>query len=205
MNKQYNEIMDNIKVTDEMRNRIMQNIQRADISSTEKTKTFHFLSFKRYLAFVACFALVLGSAIMVPRLLNPNGLTHTGDIITVASAEELSTTMGFEVKDIVNIPFTVEKTAYNAYWKEFAEIKYIGTNQALTYRKSSGTDINSGDYTHYDVAINKELQDVTIEIKGTGDLYYTATWNNKGYSYSFFFDNGIYEAALVSLLESNIE
>lgn len=210
MNKRYDKIMDSIKVTDEMRSRILQNVQRAEITPDRKSMVIRFSSVKKYIALAACFAVVLVGALTIPNLLTPkppadlDGLTQNGDIVAVASAEELSAVVGFDVSDVSSIPFTVEETDYTAYWQELAEIKYTGVGQTMTYRKSTGTEDNSGDYNTYDVVADKELQGVTFELKGSGELYYLAVWNTNGYSYSLSFAEGIDETALSGLLENNI-
>ena len=67
-----------------------------------------------------------------------------------------------------------------------------------------GVEDNSGDYGVYDVIVDKALQGVTFELKGSAELYYLAVWNTDGYSYSLSFENGIDEATLTGFLESNI-
>ncbi len=210
MNKRYDEIMENIKVTDEMRSRILQNVQRVEITPDKKPKMIRLSTIKKYIALAACFVLVLLGALTIPHLFtskqpaDPGGLTQDGDIVTAVSAEELSKVLGFDVSDISGIPFTVEEAGYTAYWQELAEITYTGDDQTMTYRKSIGTENNSGDYDTYDVVTDIELQGVTFELKGSGELIFLAVWNTNGYSYSLSFADGIDEVALTGLLESNI-
>ena len=209
-NKRYDEIMDTIQVTEEMRSRILQNIQKAEIKPAEKAKVVRFSSFKKYMALAACFAVALVGTLTVSHLLTSKpsteqgGLTQGNEIITVASAKELSEAVGFEVSDVVNIPFTVEEAGYISYWQELAEINYSGEGHSLTYRKSAGAADNSGDYNAYAVIADRELQGVTFKWKGNGELYYLAVWNTNGYSYSLSFKEGVDEATLIGLLESNL-
>ena len=58
------------------------------------------------------------------------------------SLAELTKKAGFNVKDIseADMPFKVMSTSYLWCWNEFAQIIYEGTDNSLTYRKTSGTD-----------------------------------------------------------------
>lgn len=210
MNNRYDEIMDNIKVTDEMRGRILQNVQCAVAEPNKQAKVISFSSIKRYVAIAACFAVLLVGALTVRNLhkqgqpSDPGGLTQDADIVTAASAEQLTEVIGFEVNGVSDVPFAVEETNYTAYWQELAEIKYSGDGQTITYRKSLGSDDNSGDYNSYDTVVDKELKGVAFELKGDGELFYLAVWSTNGYSYSLSFGSGVDEASLTNLLESNI-
>lgn len=197
MKKRYDEIMDKIEVTDEMRSRILQNIQRADIASQPKTKVIRFPAIPKYLSIAACFAVLLIGALIVPHLLNPEQgnepglMAPGGDIVTVDSAGALSQAVGFEVNDLTDLPFTVDETTYTAYWQEMAEITYTGDGQSVTFRKSIGEDDNSGDYSTYENVMEKELNGNTVTLKGNGNAYTLAVWSDDNFSYSLQISDGI--------------
>lgn len=71
MKKEYDEIMEHIEVTPEMRQRVMRRIQEEDIS-VSTPKILRFSSFKKYLSIAACFVILLAGAIALPNLLNQN-------------------------------------------------------------------------------------------------------------------------------------
>lgn len=56
-------------------------------------------------------------------------------------------------------------TSYLWCWNEFAQIIYEGTDNSLTYRKTSGTDDISGDYNQYEQILDKVVNGVDITIK----------------------------------------
>lgn len=82
MSKKYNEIMDQVRVTDEMKQRVLQNVKEG--IETEKIpesgKIIHsrFLSYgrtSRYLSVAACIMMLLVGGLTVPQLLHRgNGL-----------------------------------------------------------------------------------------------------------------------------------
>ena len=57
MTLKYDELMDRIEVTPEMRQRILKNIETADLTPDKKVLRLHHL--KQYLAAAACFALLI--------------------------------------------------------------------------------------------------------------------------------------------------
>lgn len=65
MTLKYDELMDRIEVTPEMRQRILKNIETADLTPDKKVLRFHHL--KQYLAAAACFALLITGIYTLPQ------------------------------------------------------------------------------------------------------------------------------------------
>ena len=61
----YDELMDRIEVTPEMRQRILKNIETADLTPDKKVLRLHHL--KQYLAAAACFALLITGIYTLPQ------------------------------------------------------------------------------------------------------------------------------------------
>lgn len=207
--KQYDEIMNKIAVTDEMKARILENIQETDDETKTVNEVARYKAVKRYLSVAACVALLLAGVLYAPRFLTPDDedqaeLMGPGSgIITVTSAEELADTVGFEIEEIEKLPFGVEETIYTSYG-DLAEISYIGENQSLTFRKSVGDEDNSGDYTVYDQTVSRSIGANKIEVKGDGELFYLAVWSMDGFSYSVSVENGIDAAVFTDIIGSLI-
>ena len=99
MSKKYNEIMDQVRVTDEMKQRVLQNVKEG--IETEKIpesgKIIHsrFLSYgrtSRYLSVAACIMMLLVGGLTVPQLLHRgNGLPQdpTGTAVGTAPWQAL--------------------------------------------------------------------------------------------------------------------
>lgn len=209
MSKRYEEVMSHIKVTEEMRNRILNNIQSADITAP-KRNVISFRTVKKYLPAAACFLLLLVGALAFPRSLTPDlsenpPLAIGGGIVEVSSIEELSETVGFEVEDIAGLPFDVEQTAYTSYWQELAQVSYTGEGQTLLYRKSVGEEDNSGDYTDYETCIDVEVNHISVQLKGDADSFHLAVWHTDGYSYSLSVqsENGLSEAEFIKIISES--
>lgn len=187
MKKEYDEIMDHIEVTPEMRQRILRHIQEKNIIPSSP-KVLRFSSFKKYLSVAACFVVLLAGAIALPNLLNGNEVEPpvlVGQGIEEAmSIQELSELVGFEIKEEFTLPFTIEETMYSSYWNELAEIRYTGGGQSAVYRQSPGTDNNSGDYNSYKESAEISAGSITVTLSGDGGTFSLAVWTDGDYAYS---------------------
>lgn len=195
--------MAHIEVTDEMKSRILNNIQKADITAPQKN-VIHFPDVKKYLPLAACFALLLVSVLTLLHALMPDSsdnpiLAPNNDIVKVSSIEELSNTVGYEVE----IPFVAEQIEYTAYWQEMAQISYTGEGQTLIYRKSVGEEDNSGDYTDYQNCIEVEINTISVQLKGNAETFNLAIWNANGYSYSIQVGKGLSAEQFIELIEDS--
>ena len=197
MKRRYDEVMDRIAVTDEMRRRILRNIQNMDIASAESRGTMPV--FGKYLSAAACFVVLLAGVFAaghIAGLFQSSGpdVTIGNGIVEVDTAGQLAAAVGFEVEDLGGLPFTVEKTAYVSYWDELAEITYAGEGQTAAFRKSPGTEDNSGDYNAYSTVKEINAGPLTVTLKGSGEAYTLAVWSAEGYAYSIRLSEGISES-----------
>ena len=113
MGKAYDEIMEKIKVTPEMRQHVLERIAREDIIPS---KAVRFSALKKYLSVAACLILLLAGVVTLSQLLErtepePPVLT-VPNIVEAASLQELSGLVGFEVTTEFSLPFEVEKITY---------------------------------------------------------------------------------------------
>ena len=201
--KHYDEIMDHIKVTDDMRSRILENIEAENIGAERRRKQ-NVRTMTKLLSMAACLAIIFAavSALRNPAQvstrddLQPNdgdtpGYVQGGaDIIELDSASALSAAVGFEVDDI-DLPFTPEQTEYISYWHELAEIDYIGDGKTARYRKAVGTDDCSGDYDVYTDTTEFKAGSMTVTLKGDTGEYTLAIWTDGSYSYSLSLSDGM--------------
>lgn len=197
--------MDKITVTEEMRKRILHNIQTADYVQPSKLLS----SCKKFLPLAACLAvLLIGTAIFqkyfVPQQPAPTpmgaSVKNLMEITEFATAKELSQTVGFEVTDLSGLPITVEHTTYLSFGQELAQIEYTDGNQTITFRKSAGSEDNSGDYTAYSITEIQKINSDTVTLKGEKEKYHLAIWEKDGFSYSLHFTNGITSDEMQNLI-----
>ena len=192
MARAYDEIMEKIEVTPEMRQRVLERIARED---TVSTKVVRFPVWKRYLSAAACLVLLLVGAAVLPRLLEqpeqgPPVLT-VPSIEEAASIEELSGLVGFEVTTDFSLPFEPKEITYCSYWSKMAQIEYSNGQYSATYRQSQGTDDNSGDYNVYSDTVEITVNDRIVTLKGNNETYMLAVWTDGTYAYSLSVSSGI--------------
>ena len=194
LKKRYDEIMDKIQVTDEMHNRILDHIQKSDLQKTKPFKITWSHTVKKYGSIAACLVILAASAVVLPSLWkqpeNP-AILEGSDIVTVSSLPSLATVVGFEPSGIPSLPFEVQETIYTVYWQELAEITYYGETQVAVFRQSRGSVDNSGDYSSYDTQTTLSADGIPVTLKGSGDIYSLAIWENNGFSYSIRLSSGI--------------
>ena len=197
----YDEIMEKIVVTAEMKQRILSTIDASDLKTDRKIIPFY--PYRKLLSFAACLAVLLMGAISIPRLLKADIMqapVDIAEIVDVDTIEELSQSVGFDIKDLTSLPFEAVETIYTNFGDVFAQIAYIGENQALYYRKSLGTDDNSGDYNIYDSESELAMQDISVTLKGNNGLFQLAVWTDGTYAYSISLTEGIAKDSFANII-----
>lgn len=206
MKNRYGKVMNHIEVTTDMRDRILNNINRLDLNQIPD-KIMPFPNYKKYLSIAACFVILLVGSFLVQNRINwTREPTQQAipDIVEYHSANELSKAVGFTVKEIQNIPFEVETVQYTAYWKELAEIRSIGRNNTLVFRMAARSEEVSGDYSVYTDIKNVTVNGALFTLKGDASKYKIAVWQAEGYSYSVQFTEAVSEQEMIITLQ-NVE
>lgn len=186
LRKAYQEIMDQVEMTEDMRSRILQNISGA--KREEKPKTLPFPVRKALAAAAACLALLIGAFSL--QGLNPfrpvPSTEQAGpvfDVVECRSAEELSEKAGFAVEE-PQLPFEVTGKTYCILWGELAQIEYSAAEETIVYRVSRGTGDNSGDYNTYGDVVQRTVNGTSVTLKGNNGGFSLALWQKDGLSCS---------------------
>lgn len=207
--KSYGDIINRIEMNNEMKNRILKNIQNDNYKSNYLSKRINFYDIKEYVIIAACFVLLVGITVYVPKYMSMGKeqvnsarmMSAPVDIIEYASAEELSNALGFEMNDI-SVPFDVLDTTYTEYFNNLGQIYYNGENQSLTLRKSLGEYDNSGDYTQYTNIVDVVGDGIDMTLKGNSEAYNLALWQKDGFSYSLRFANAVSREEFVNIINN---
>lgn len=215
MSKLYNEIMENIYLTPETKEQILCHVSERE----RKAKVQNMKKWTKYISIAACCALIVGAAYGIHTLHPDKTVSEEEDMTTAdmvddgaqianpmkeyGSAEELSDAVGFTVREIGELPFTVKETLYFTYDDTLAEIRYTGDDQEVYFRKSQGEDEdNSGVYNTYSQTTTITVGDTEITCKGESDAYELAIWKKDGYSYSISLQTGISLEELQAMIET---
>ncbi len=195
----YEEIMDRVEVTPEMRQRVLSNLEQA-----RKPKR---PALRQLMSLAACLAILLccwyaWKPRQQTQVENP-GAQGASQVENVASLEALSQKTGVPMKELTGLPFDVEATQYVSYWEELAEIQYFGQTDSLCYRKSHGTEDNSGDYNVYSQVKTLDVSGCAVTLKGGAEGYSLAAWTDGTYAYSISASKPLTEETFRGLLEAN--
>lgn len=208
MSETYKEAMNHIVVTEEMKLRILENIQHVN---WEKKNVASSVWPKRYMAVAACLALLIVGTVSITTLNvptqpeNPSGMqSGVLNITNASSADELSQLVGFEVQNLKYVPFDITEIQYTSYGGELAEIKYIGETQNLVFRKAAGNIDPSGDFESYPDTVTLDFDSISVTLKGESGAYALAIWQDGSYSYSMKFSVPLTKTEWTSVLEAEV-
>lgn len=202
----YRELMEQVNLTPEARERILTNVQQADLSpQAEKVVPFprRRQTWRRWASLAACLVVVVAALFAVPLLREQPDTAPPVQALPpfrqVDSLDALSEAVGFPVTEVSSLPFDPVSTTYTAYDEGLAEITYTGSGgQTATYRQSCGTEDNSGDYNLY--PDTQTLPDQNATLKGQDGLYTLALWTDDTYTYSLHLSSGLSADAWQALL-----
>lgn len=205
MKNKYNEIMSRVKVTPQMHDRIMEKINETNFDEKNYNNWKSLGIYKKYIYVAASVLFLFAAVITMSYKINvdnkPSVLT-VPDIREHFSAKELSSNVGYEVKEVKNIPFKVEKITYVSYWGKMSEITYSGENNVLVFRMATSDEDVSGNYDKYNDIKNSRTGSYNVTIKGNNGLYNLAIWQFKHFSYSLQIDQAITESELLNIVQS---
>lgn len=200
--------MEQVTLTPEARERILTNVQQADLSPQPEQKIVPLRpkqqTWRRWASLAACLVVVVAAVLAVPQLrAEPNETTPpqlTGvPFQEVDSLAALSDAVGFPVTEPSALPFDLVNTTYTAYDEGLAEITYTGPDdQTATYRQSLGTADNSGDDTLYEDT--QVIPENNATLKGQDQSYTLALWSDDTYTYSLNLSTGLSADAWQTLL-----
>lgn len=205
----YRELMEQVNLTPEARERILTNVQQADLSpQPEKVVPFsrHRQTWRRWASLAACLVMVVAALFAVPLLREQPDTAPPVQVLPpfrqADSLDALSEAVGFPVKEVSTLPFDPVSTTYTAYDEGLAEITYTGSGgQTATYRQSCGSEDNSGDYNLYPDTQTLPEQNATL--KGQDQRYTLALWTDGTYTYSLHLSSGLSADAWQALLGEN--
>ena len=205
----YRELMEQVTLTPEARERILTNVQQADLSSQpEKVVPFprRRQTWRRWASLAACLVVVVAALFAVPLLREQPDTAPPVQVLPpfrqVDSLDALSEAVGFPVTEVSKLPFAPVSTTYTAYDEGLAEITYTGSGgQTATYRQSCGSEDNSGDYNLY--PDTQALPEQNATLKGQDGLYTLALWSDGTYTYSLNLSSGLSADAWQALLGEN--
>ena len=186
----YDEVMEKLEVTPEMRARILKNVEAQAAEPRKKPNPL-----LRFAALAACLAVLLVGAVALPKFISSpvpeeSETMIANGMIELPSRDELSEAVGFPVKSASALPFFPQSILYTSYWGEMAQIDYANGGSSACFRQSLGEEDNSGDWNEYPAQEALSVSGCTVTLKGAPDSYTLAIWSDGTYSYSLSLSAG---------------
>ena len=186
----YDEVMEKLEVTPEMRARILRNVEAQAAQPRKKPNRL-----RRFAALAACLAVLLVGAMALPKFIS------SPVPVEVTSKEELSEAVGFPVKSAQSLPFFPQSIYYTSYWGEMAQIDYANGGSTACFRQSLGEEDNSGDWSEYPAQKSLTVNGCAVTLKGERDSYTLGIWSDGTYSYSLSLSAGQPASVWAELIE----
>ena len=197
----YDEVMEKLEVTPEMRARILQNVKTQMAEPCKKPKRL-----RRFAALAACLAVLLMGAMALPKFISSpvpeeSETMVANGMVEVTSKEELSEAVGFPVKSAQSLPFFPQSIYYTSYWGDMAQIDYANGGSTACFRQSLGEEDNSGDWNEYPAQESLTVNGCAVTLKGERDSYTLGIWSDGTYSYSLSLSAGQPASVWESIVE----
>ncbi len=212
MTEAYNEIMEHIEVTPEMRRRVLENAEAA----VKRPRVVHLSarSAKTLLSLAACAALIVFASLSVSDFSREAdtaqeesgdaqlGVSAVYGIEECAGREELSEKLGFDVAEPGYLPFDVQEREYCVYWGSMAQSCYRAGDAQVMLRQERGSDDISGDYNVYETVLNVEINGAEATLRGADGKFSGAVWQQDGFSYSVFCSPAVSQSEMQRIIEN---
>ncbi len=197
----YDEVMEKLEVTPEMRARILQNVETQMAEPCKKPNRL-----RRFAALAACLAVLLMGAMALPKFISSpvpeeSETMVANGMVEVTSKEELSEAVGFPVKSAQSLPFFPQSIYYTSYWGDMAQIDYANGGSTACFRQSLGEEDNSGDWNEYPAQESLTVNGCAVTLKGERDSYTLGIWSDGTYSYSLSLSAGQPASVWESIVE----
>ena len=196
MTKAYKEIMERVRLTEEMEQRVLMGA----LAAMEPSASSRACGFRRWGALAACLVVMAAGALLLPGLwsqpVEPGPVTVTPQMVSAATQQQLEELVGFPVETLTGLPFTPIQVEYTAYG-EMAQVRYVGEEQTAVYRKAVSEEDISGDYTLYDHIWQVERDGVTLTLKGNEEGCALVLWKQGDFSCSLRFTPPVEETLAV--------
>ena len=166
----YDEVMEKLEVTPEMRARILQNVKTQMAEPCKKPNRL-----RRFAALAACLAVLLMGAMALPKFISSpvpeeSETMVANGMVEVTSKEELSEAVGFPVKSAQSLPFFPQSIYYTSYWGDMAQIDYANGGSTACFRQSLGEEDNSGDWNEYPAKESFTVNGCAVTLKAFRDF-----------------------------------
>ena len=186
MRSRYNQIMADVEVSAELREKVLGNLKTNDAYK----KYTPWYNSKKWIAMAACAAvIILGTSIFILRPQEP--ISDNSNVTLVLppiidhyeNIDQLASNVEFTVSELTVLPENNMEIDYLTIG-ELAEVRYLGIEQELTLRMGSGQKDVSGVYGTYDSVLEITVRGDTVQLLALEEEILLAKWRHGDVSYS---------------------
>lgn len=192
MGRKYDEAMEHIELTREMRERILDNVEKALLEEKEKAKVIRFRRVKRAAAMAACLCLVIVGGLMVRR-----PWETPGSEVVLCPTPILEMTSQAQMEEYLDFQVPVLEKAVAGYLvyvsQETSAMACVNYEDGSQFRMEQGTGDISGIHGG-SLTGEKTVDAVTVSYYTYQDLDGTvsyALWEHRGFTCSYVFPEEI--------------
>lgn len=122
--------------------------------------------------------------------------------VDAESFSDVREQLGYDFKVPQYLPEGYELDTVSLMFETLVQISYLSENDQIVYRTEK-TDIDiSGDYNVYDTVETVTVNNADTTLRGSGELFYGAVWNDGDMSYSLSSMNGLDKDTIIRIVES---
>lgn len=114
---------------------------------------------------------------------------------------EIREQLGYEVKLPQKLPQGYQADSVSLLFGELLQISYTKEDNTILYRTQKTSGDISGDYNIYEKVETKQINGTDVTLKSSGDLCYTAIWNDGESSYSLYSREGLTQRDMILIIE----
>lgn len=204
LENKYTEAMGALRVTPEMRRRVLEGAVREAGRTGEQHSPGRPAAFRRCMpaALAACLCLAVLSAALLPQLTRrePNPVQIVNPVEKTESLEELAGQTPFPLRTPGRLPegYAVESAGLIA--GTLVQVYYQGPGGRISYRMAAGNGDVSGDYNTYGEESAVRAGDYDVTLRGDGTGVSLAVWTGDGFSYSLSFETPVEEKTALAII-----
>ena len=212
----YNDLMNNVVVTEDMKNRILQNIEDeldgnnvsksndkekvSDTDNKEKVTFFRSQTYKTWLSVAAAVLIVTVSGIAIKTVIGDGYRRHDSAAMSEGAVGNMTPAQeAFEApKDAAEAPAEEANEAEEAAVTGNEPSVFKMTGQEADYVKLTGDD------AEYSVIEETQIDDVTVTVRGNGDMLSSAMWYDGSETFAVYYNEPVSKEVLTEAVEDVI-
>lgn len=205
MKNKYQRAQEYIHVTSEMKERILESVNKLKENKPSEARSFSCRRIRRIAAAAACLIIITGAALLIPHLLK-HGQPPAFDMSRIQEKIDYDLYVPEKLPEGYQIShYTVLENAVNiSYQFNESQINYTMSKNTFGINSLPPTDINNSENNHnscYDVKYITVCNHL-VTLYGSNSGYEYAEWYHNDYHFELAFSDSLSEDEIASIIEN---